>query len=154
MADYRTATQRATLMEKPQGRGKPRMTGSPIEVMLVMFVAIAVIHALVTPPADTRWRDEIVRAMLELEAKQRLAHPELESGSAPAPGPAPERFIEVSVVEPESPHPGGHAPMRIDREQVRDWSDDSSAPSWSAKRDPRISAAEAGGEGDGQRRTG
>ncbi len=132
------------------------MTGSPIEVLVVMFIAVAVIHALVTPPADKRWRDEIVRAMLKLEARQRLAHPELESGTVPSPEPTPEpaRFIEVSVVEPESPPPLRFARAPIDREQVRDWSDDSSAPPWSTKRDPRIDAAEAGEEGDGQRRTG
>ncbi len=134
------------------------MTGSPIEVLLVMFVAIAVIHALVTPPADTRWRDEIVRAMLELEARQRLAYPELGSGPVPVPEPTPgpARFIEVSVVEPESPPHGRHARAPIDREQVRDWSDDSSAPPWSAVRDPRVSPAEASGQGDGdeERRAG
>ena len=155
------------------------MTGSPIEVVLVMFIAVAVIHAFVTPPADTRWRDEIMRALVELDARQRLAHPEL--------APPPARVIEVSVVEPssatppaseeasrrvappsppdepephpldiapESPPPGRYARVPIDREQVRDWSDDSSAPPWSATRDPRIGADEAGGQSDGQRRAG
>lgn len=117
-----------------------------------MFIAVAVIHAFVTPPADTRWRDEIMRAIVELDARQRLAHPEL--------APPPARVIEVDVVEPspatpaaseqvsrrvvppappdepephpldiapESPPPGRYARVPIDREQVRDWSDDSSA---------------------------
>ncbi len=130
-----------------------------------MFIALAMIHAFVTPPADTRWRDEIMRALVELDARQRLAHPEL--------APPPARVIEVSVVEPssatppaseeasrreappdepephpldiapESPPPGRHARIPIDREQVRDWNDDSTAPPWSAVRDPRIDAAEA-----------
>ena len=162
-------------MERLAGEGKPRVTGSPIEVVLVMFIAVAVIHAFVTPPADTRWRDEIMRAIVELDARQRLAHPEL--------APLPARVIEVDVVEPspaseqasgpvappsppdepephprdiapESPPPGRYARVPIDREQVRDWSDDSSAPPWSATRDPRIGADEAGGQSDGQRRAG
>lgn len=131
------------------------MTGSPIEVVLVMFIAVAVIHAFVTPPADTRWRDEILRAIVELEARQRLAHPELAGAHAEL-APAPARIIEVSVVEPESPPPGRHARVPVDPGQVRDWSDDSSAPPWSAKKDPRVSGAEDGGQGDGngQRRAG
>ncbi len=51
-------------MERPAGEGKPRVTGSPIEMLVVMFIAVAVIHAFVTPPADTRWRDEIMRALV------------------------------------------------------------------------------------------
>ncbi len=84
-------------MERPAGEGKPRVTGSPIEVVLVMFIAVAVIHAFVTPPADTRWRDEIMRAIVELDARQRLAHPEL--------APPPARVIEVDVVEPSPATP-------------------------------------------------
>jgi hypothetical protein len=131
------------------------VTGSPVELLVVVLILIAVVHAFVPPPIDTRWRDDIETALLRLDANQRRLYrppppPPLLTLPAPrarvespAADVAPLTFDVTSdgVTAVPSPQPA-RAP--VDPTKVRDWSDDAALPPWSGEHDPRVPDREVG----------